>query len=534
MAILIDLIGLDRAAEGFLDAFEVAVEGDVTGCLGSMCRCQPAALTSAIVWDTDRRLGEPMSSEFLTPPRSAMAVLILGLALIGCAQATPAPTSVGPTPTAPSTPAPTLEATQLPSTELSISADDGLASLVIPVGALPVGTDPGSISLVRSDPAEWPAESAALVAFRESGLATGPSYELVPAGLTFAEPARLRLATEADGTMLSAFLIDNGIEPLEVTTPDAADAIAIEFLVPHFSVVATSVSAYHLRLTYPDTVVVDEPFTTTLEIYREGRRPLDYLFSGTMIGGFPLEPGIVELGTGTVLSHDISVDVEFSCPEVTTAQIKTHGFISIERPIIEPILDRIRMFLNPDYGQIHDAGDLEVQLECVAASAVEQAAAGTYEGQLVVGTVPNAPGDSYRDKFVLELDECGGARLVQRGTQATTGNWIASYDGNEVELFVLTTGAGSDYAEEYRVTVTAELAAWLAEGAVGTIVVDGLLAGAGHGFGPPPDPDAISRALDAAQASPEGLAPGQVDDLVGWLGTISGELERTGEAPGCE
>jgi hypothetical protein len=64
------------------------------------------------------------------------------------------------------------------------------------------------------------------------------------------------------------------------------------------------------------------------------------------------------------------------------------------------------------------------------------------------------------------------ARLVQRGTQTPIGNWIAGYDGNKVELFVLTTGAASDYAEEYRVTVTAELATWLAEGAVGTIVVD--------------------------------------------------------------
>lgn len=419
--------------------------------------------------------------------------------------------------------------------DITIETDDGAVSLTIAAGSLPDGIGPSDISIELIAPdelAQLTEVSPALAALADLPLAAGPAYRLRPDGLELGEPASLRVPLPGDSELLTTFLVDDAgteILPLEATDPDSeaeTEAEILEVRVPHFSIVTTYIFFRRMRVTAPDMVVAGEPFTATLDLERTAEGSDPYLFSGR-VTTVNLDPPLTPLGTGTLIEADLSLDLGFTCSEAGPAALRTYGSVTIDSPF-PSTWDQIVNFFTPNVPTITFGPSEILSLLVCTAPTDEQLLGGAWSGNLEVLAIPNAPGAGYFADFVLELDGCGGARLVQDGTQATHGTATVTFrtsDGRPSTLRVELAGEGPDYREGYLLVLRVD--------ADGTIVVDGTLAGGGHGAGDLPTPERISAALEVAWDSLEGVPPGYADDL-GWLSAIQGRLERTGDASPCD
>lgn len=156
--------------------------------------------------------------------------------------------------------------TEAAPTNLIVMADDGEAVLEIPPGALPSDVDPGSIRVSRSQslPAGVGGDLEA------AGLELVRTYELLPDGIVFAQPAVLRVPLDRDsGLLTTAFLIgDSEIQALGFLEEEPATDGTVGILVPHFSVITIAVGIVRHEFTWPDRPVVDVPFVVTSRVYR--------------------------------------------------------------------------------------------------------------------------------------------------------------------------------------------------------------------------------------------------------------------------
>ena len=171
--------------------------------------------------------------------------------------------------------------TEAAPTSLIVMADDGEAVLEIPPGALPSGVDPASIRISRTEslPAGVGEDLEA------AGLELVRTYELLPDGIVFAQPAVLRVPVDQDsGLLTTAFLIgDSEIQALEFLEEEPATDSTIGILVPHFSVITVVIGRFKIDLTWPDRPVVDKPFVVTRRVYRV---PGTASFENFTIGGY--------------------------------------------------------------------------------------------------------------------------------------------------------------------------------------------------------------------------------------------------------
>lgn len=113
--------------------------------------------------------------------------------------------------------------------EIRVEADDGSATLIIAPNSLPVGVDASEIQVV----------AGALATLESSDGATlESSYELLPDGLIFGEPARLLVETNDLEASPLVLLIDDDVEagPTSIEAQDAMGAISrVSAAIPHFT-----------------------------------------------------------------------------------------------------------------------------------------------------------------------------------------------------------------------------------------------------------------------------------------------------------
>lgn len=396
------------------------------------------------------------------------------------------------------------------------------ASLVVAADSLPDGVASGDITITAgADPVTGPAVDALV----ESGFEPGPGFVLGPSGTTFTEPLVLRLEPSADGRMVAAFLVvDGGLEPLE-----PADDEGLAFLVPHFSTVTTFFGPWSATLSGPGAAVVGEPFTVRSQVVQVvgAATSEGFTVSGFLLVDGPAAPmhQPAPLPTDTPLTIFTSTH-QLTCTDAGTAQIG-HGLQATmgRADLAEAMQDAF-----PDIDHVRVAGSLSVTVECVPEGTETPfvTASGTYTGEITITGIPGLPGGTYTDPFTLEVRTCGEVTLTQGSDQASHGHLYTVVDFEpeqagaaffQAHLF----GQGADYAEGYSLDVIVQ------EG--GTIVLSGLTAGGGHGFGSQLTELEVWSALLLTQLETNPLP--QID--LGWAGQIEEAiLDRIGDATRCE
>jgi len=457
----------------------------------------------------------------------AWVAAILVFAACGGGTSTPTSTTAGPTSTTPST------TTTAADDEVTVTSDDGSAVLVFNRATLPAGIGLESIELRRIDPADRAGDSAAIAAIFDSELEPGPSYELLPDGLVFAEPALLVLEGDHPA-LLTGFLIGENVESLHGTVAGGEAG----FVIPHFSVVVTAFGPYQMTLATPNDWPAGGVFSAWSYVVHR-LDPADPLFTEFALEGHVrttgLSPGSAVFPAAQIVPGTTDFDVlDLTCGDPGDAIIDYAVAVTVEPPpegVLDGILDLLVGENDPELIWI---GSVQASVACLG-DGDPAAAAGIYSGTVQVAEVPGTSGGSYDAQVQLLLDRCYGARIVQAGTQVSLGRYlVATLDetGLPVTILIRTRGEGEGYREGY------VLRADLDEG---TIAVLGLNAGGGHGFGDPP-PDSHFELVEQSVFEwlggddPYSKVPGPLIELFaeGWFGVVSGDLERTGDAPPCE
>lgn len=144
-----------------------------------------------------------------------------------------------------------------PNAAFTVMADDGSATLEIPEGALPPGTDPATVTLTALDPAE-----AAVTA---EGFEVALVYQLEPDGLQLSSPATLRHAppqSEGNTLYLAVHISDGNLDLPQVDweMPETTDGPpTLEASLDHFSsyafLKAVGVGRVEFELDANDTIV---------------------------------------------------------------------------------------------------------------------------------------------------------------------------------------------------------------------------------------------------------------------------------------
>jgi hypothetical protein len=399
-----------------------------------------------------------------------------------------------------------------------VVAPDGEVALEFPAGSLPEGIAPSDIEIrpVATSPDD--PRFAGLVA---AGLDLPTSYELSPDGLVFDAPVQLRLIG-ADGAA-SAFLVgEEGFEPLQPDVGATLENGEPTFLVPHFSTVSITLGDYHLWSVAPLEAQVGVPFTLPILAYRNPRGyPVDHFdYTATVTASAPITPDHMAAPPLTRVATDTFTSlVTLTCAEQGTSTVRLAGEITA------PWVGVDEMFWTDS---------ISWQVECLGSGATAEArAAGLFSGEIGVATIVGFPGDDFSAPYELRLDPCGGAVLRQGGTQESRGIFrvtLTDSAGNPLEVTVLVVGEGEDYREGY----------WLNGSFTpdGSISLDGVLAGGGHGFGAVPDGGTVLTLLyllGGLQQQELGRALSDREEL-GWVSGAAGIVAPVGiggETPEC-
>lgn len=425
--------------------------------------------------------------------------------------ATGPPTTAAPTTSA----APTTTSTSTVPGEVVVDADDGSARLRIPADAFGPGIDvsPIAVNAVEGD-------GPALAVLTDSGLSLLGVYELSPTGISFDTPALLEVPAPDDGALVSAFLVtDDGLEPL-TPLPQATPDGDLAFEVPHFSVVATVVGAYRLTTTAPNDVLVDLPFALLFDLVLGPEAPAitGFAVQGTVIADEAIEPSLVlEPVRTTVQGSAFSTTIALTCRDQGTWGVRQFAVVNVAHSQLPAVLQE---WQDPDT-PIQWAGETKHSVTCETTETSTQRIAGAYGGPLTVTPAPGTTGAPYTDEFELILQDCGTATVIQRGAQQSEGFFWFFGREEPIEVVVVVRGEGEGYREAYRLLVDV--------GGPDPVQVFGHNGGGGHGFGEvPAQPHLDSAILDFAERGEPPPEP------LGWLGTVEGSMDRTGDAPPCD
>jgi len=422
------------------------------------------------------------------------------------------PTTAAPTTSA----APSTTSTSTVPGEVVVDADDGSARLRIPSGAFGPGVDASRITVDAVD-----GDGPALAALTGSGLSLMGVYELSPPGITFDTPALLEVPAPDDGALVSAFLVtDDGLEPL-TPLPEGTPDGDLAFEVPHFSVVATVVGAYRLTTTAPDDVAVDLPFAVLFDLVLGPDAPAitGFALQGTLIADLAIEPNLIaEPVRTTIEGSAFSSTSLLTCRDEGTWRVRQFAVVHVAHSQLPAVLQEWHDTGTP----IQWAGQTEHSVTCQAAQETSaQRIAGVYGGPLTITPAPGTTGEPYTDGFELIFQDCFRATLVQRGAQRSEGFFWFFGREEPIEVVVVVRGEGEGYREAYRLLVDV--------GGPDPVQVFGHNGGGGHGFGEvPAQPHLDSAILDLAE---RGELPAEP---LGWLGTVEGSMDRTGDAPPCD
>jgi hypothetical protein len=168
------------------------------------------------------------------------------------------------------------------------ASDDGAVTLTIPAGALPPGVDASDIRvttvlIAEPQPLEAPDPEA-----DEQPSRVVAVFELEPDGLRFLRPVTLTFRLPRDivtGPLVALHTSEQGVVPLAITLTDRPESGQIEITtaVEHFSnllfiVALIDADIIAVKLTAPETVMVKETFTASVDFERlDGTRTVDVL-----------------------------------------------------------------------------------------------------------------------------------------------------------------------------------------------------------------------------------------------------------------
>lgn len=399
-----------------------------------------------------------------------------------------------------------------------VVAPDGAIALEFLVGSLPEGVAPADIEIRPVAPSPDDPRYAALVG---AGLDLPISYELSPDGLEFDTPMRLRLIGAAG--LASAFHVsDDGFAALQPDVGATLENGEPTFLVSHFSTVSITLGDYHLWSVAPFEAQVGVPFVLPILAYRNPRGyPADHFdYTAKVTASAPITPDHTAAPPLSRVATDTFTSlVTLTCAEQGTSTVR------LAAEIRAPWVAVDEMFWT---------GSISWPVECIDSSATAEArAAGSFSGEVGVATITGFPGDDFSAPYGLHLDPCGGAVLRQGGTQESVGIFrvtATDQEGKPLEVTILVMGGGEDYLEGYRLSGTF--------GSDGSISLDGVLAGGGHGFGAVPDGATVLtllHLLGELEDQELGLALSDREEL-GWVAHGAGTLAPVGiggEIPEC-
>ena len=175
-----------------------------------------------------------------------------------------------------------------PSKGMSVTSDDGAATLEIPEGALPAGVDGSAIrvttvSMAEPRPLEAPDPEA-----EEQPSVVVAAVRLEPAGLRFLRPVTLTVILPSEivtGPLVALHSSEEGVEPLAIELTDGPESGQIEVTtsVEHFSgvfFVSASIEDEDIveadLIVSPETVTVGDEFTASVNVRRrDGMRTVD-------------------------------------------------------------------------------------------------------------------------------------------------------------------------------------------------------------------------------------------------------------------
>ena len=437
----------------------------------------------------------------------ALAVVVVAASCGGGTASTTSTTVSAPDATTTSTTVGGSSTTAAAVESATVVASDGMVALELPPGSLPAGVAPAEIEIRPAAISDDDPRYAPLVA---AGVELPTSYELLPDGLEFAAPVRMSLIG-VDG-VASAFLLDeNGFEPLQPDIEATLDTGDPTFLIPHFSVVSLTLGDYHLWTVAPMEAQVGEPVLLPVLTYRSPHGyPVDHFdYAATVTASAPITPGDTAAPPLTrVTTETFTSSVTLTCQEQGTSTVK------VAAEIVAPWVAVDEMFWTDS---------ISWQVECIdGGETAEARAAGSFSGDLAATTITGFPGDDFSAPYELRLDPCGGAALRQGAAQESRGIFrvtLIGPEGEPREVTIFVKGEGEGYLEGYRLMGTF--------GADGSLSLDGVLAGGGHGFGEVPDGGTVFTLLDllGGLEDPEaGMELSDREDL-GWVNGASGTLD---------
>ena len=126
---------------------------------------------------------------------------------------------------------------------VTVESSDGSASLTIPVGAIPSGVNPSSITMARLT-----AEEMDLI----GGGTAIAAYDLEPDGLEFSEPITLTLRFLLIGTDNPELYVDS-VLVTDIATDGLTNGLVVTAEISHFSTLIVTRGFFTLALTVPDS-----------------------------------------------------------------------------------------------------------------------------------------------------------------------------------------------------------------------------------------------------------------------------------------
>lgn len=446
--------------------------------------------------------------------RQLVLVMVLLVAACGGSDADTTTTSVAPTTT--TTP-----------DDLVVVSSDGAVTLRIPTDAIPPGVDPAEIAVIPTTPDP---EAPGIAEILAAGLGEPSAYRLEPDGVTFLEPVPAHLAFPDDGSLVTAFVVADGmVEPLAFDRDASEQSGDAVFLVPHTSLLM-SMNRFHEVLLAPATAISGESFTVHISVMQTALTTGPFDLRGTLTATAPASPATQDAPAAVrALGPSHQTELTLTCDAVGVSQLEYRSYITLV-PETAPGADPA---VFGSTGNIDYSGRKAASTVCLDTASADPWAelTGRFGGLLQARPVTGTAGSSYEEYFELVLG-CTLIEFLQDTGQLSFGRGfprpVEPDDTQEANLLV---GSGPNgYLDMHFSTIKIDPTGQ-------TIDWSGINIGWGHGFGTIP-PNGIETAhwitfwVDLSGGE---LPAEYSEDLIpGWMYTTEGTLERIGDSPPCE